>query len=446
MLFRSWWLDLFPQAHIILTTYAADLSQGFGRRVRDTLIELGGVDGKPSPDYKLAGRPRLHTTVRSDVQQVGHFQTPQGGGMSSVGIGGPITGRGADLLLVDDYCKNAKEASSPSWQQDTYEWFQSTAYTRLEPGGSVGILATRWDKSDLIGQILAHQDDFPVPWTVIEFPALAYSENDPLGRKQGEALWPERYSKERLLQIKAMIGAYFWAALYQQRPIARSDVKFDGSLIEVVDNIPMEYITRRVRSWDLAASLEKRSDYTAGKLMGMDGPARKTSTNFYLIDLVHGRWMDDKLEQVIRETAENDGAEVPIILEQEPGSSGKQYAKHIANTVLRGFNVKVQAPQSDKWLKAQPFIAATARGKVKMLRAAWNKKLMDEFNSFPSGEHDDIVDSTSQAFNELNSSKNQSATWGRNTSPSDIITGVGSSVEAAVNRHRPLTGATFGRR
>lgn len=434
----TWWLDLFPQDHVILSTYASDLSQTFGRRVRDTFIELGGVDGKPAPDHIVAGRPRLHTTVRSDVQQVGHFQTPQGGGMTSVGIGGPITGRGANILLIDDYVKNAKEAASPAHQIDTFEWFQSTAYTRLEPGGSVVILATRWDQNDLIGQILKNRHNFPVPWKVIEFPALAHpNEVDPLGRKPGEALWPTRYSRERLLQTKAILGAYFWAAMYQQRPIARTDVKFEEGSIEVIDSIPQGLSLRSLRSWDLAATLSKKADFTSGMLMSMDGPSRATKTCTYLEDLVHGKWSDNKLEEVIRETAESDGYGVPIIIEQEPGSSGKQYAQHLKNNVLGDFRVTVRAPQSDKWLKAQPFIGATSRGKVKMLRAAWNKKLLDEFKDFPSVEHDDIVDSVSQGYNELNSTKNQSVTWGRTVNTQD---GAKNSDSA------PLRGATFGRK
>jgi predicted phage terminase large subunit-like protein len=155
-----------------------------------------------------------------------------------------------------------------------------------------------------------------------------------------------------------------------------------------------------------------------------------------LEDLVLGKWSDNKLEEVIRETAENDGYGVPIIIEQEPGSSGKQYAAHLKNNILGDFRVTVRAPQSDKWLKAQPFIGAASRGKVKMLRASWNKALTDQFKDFPSVEHDDIVDSVSQGYNELNSAKNQSVTWGRPK---------GSSSNSTNSESAPLRGATFGR-
>lgn len=436
----TWWLDLFPIDHVILATYAADLSTGFGRRVRDTLIELGGVDGKPSPEHKVAGRPRLRTTVRSDVQQVGHFQTPEGGGMTSVGIGGVLTGRGANILLIDDYVKNAKEAASPTIQQDIYEWFQSTAYTRLEPGGSVVILATRWDKNDLTGMILKNQSDFQQKWRVIELPAIAYGDGtiDPIGRSPGQALWPERYPLERLMQIKAVIGKYFWEALYQQRPIKREEAKFDSDQIEIVDNVPHMSHMRLVRSWDLASSTNKKADYTAGALLGATGPARSTTTDTFVVDLVHGKWGPNDLEETLLKTAQADGYEVPIRIEQEPGSSGKLYANHLKETVLKDFNVTIAPPPSDKWLRAQPFMAATARGRIKIKRAGWNKEWLKEFNDFPSGNNDDRVDATTQGYNYLNDSKNVSVSWGRNRTESGIITssrGAGGFVR----------GATFGR-
>lgn len=434
----TWWLDLFPTDHIILATYAADLSQSFGRRVRDTIIELGGVDNNPAPEHKVAGRPRLRTTVRSDVQQVGHFQTPQGGGMTSVGIGGALTGRGANVLLIDDYVKNAKEAASHTTQKDIYEWFQSTAYTRLEPGGSVIILATRWDVNDLIGMILQNKGDFQGEWRVIELPAIAHSgEIDPIGRNPGEALWAERYPKNRLMQIKSVIGKYFWSAMYQQRPVKREDAKFDASLIELVAQTPYKSHLRWVRSWDLASSTTKKADYTVGTLMGADGPARSSRTNTFVEDVIRGRWGPGALEEKIAQVAESDGPEIPIIIEQEPGSSGKLHATYLKDTVLKGYNVAIKPPPSDKWLRAQPFMAAVGDGRLKARKASWNTAWIKELDDFPSGNNDDQVDSVSQGFNYLNDSKNVSASWGRK--PND-------------SRHtRPssggfVSGATFGRR
>lgn len=437
-----WWLDLFPEDAILLATYGADLSQSFSRRVRDTLIELGGVDDKLSPDHKLGGRPRLRTHVKSDVMQAGHFQTPQGGGMTAVGIGGSITGRGANVLFIDDYVKNAEDACSPTNQQKNFDWFVSTAYTRLEPGGSVVVLATRWDVNDLIGMLKANQHEFSGTWRVIELPALAYEgEIDPLGRAPGDPLWPARYPLKRLLQIRSMLGPYFWNAMYQQRPIQKTDVKFEDSLLTEVDVLPHHSVLRKIRSWDLAGT-QGGGDWTVGSLISQDGPPRKTTTNTFIEDVVRGQWAQSLLEDRIVETAEADGVEVPIIIEQEPGSSGKNYATYLAETVLHGYNVTVKAPTSNKWLKAQPFLAAVARGRAKMLRASWNTPLRTEFKGFPGGPNDDIVDSVSQGYNELYGKKLLSPTWGRNVEEA-------SRRIAAAAGHgggKVITGAVFGRR
>lgn len=440
-----WFLDLFPNNNIILASYGADLSQTFSRRVRDTLIELGGEDNKPSPAHVLADRPRLRTTVRSDVQAVNNFLTPQGGGMFATGINGPVTGKGADLLIIDDYIKNAQEAASPSEQENAYNWFTSTAYTRLEPGGSVVILATRWDINDLIGRLRANQSEFRGIWKVIELPAIAFNDGtpDPLGRAPGEALWPERYPREKLLQIASILGKYYWEAEYQQRPIKKDEVKFEENLVKITFEVPHLSHTRNTRSWDLAGTEEKakKGDYTVGTLISQNGPPKQTGTRTTIRDIVRGRWAQEELEDIILNTAKADGPEIPILIEQEPGSSGKNYANYLANTLLHGYKVTVKAPQSNKWLKAQPFLAAVARGSVEFSAAAWNKVALDEFRDFPSGKNDDIVDSISQGFNFLFEAKLGGAVWGRDSSKQEegsriIVPGSG----------KLITGVTFGRR
>lgn len=447
-----WALDMFPEDPIILATYGADLSKGFSRRVRDTILELGGVDNKPSPAHILAGRPRLRTTVRSDAQLVTGWLTPQGGGMAAVGVGGPITGKGAKILLVDDYIKNTDEAESKTARDSMYDWFTSTAYTRLEPGGSVIILATRWHKDDLIGRLIENQAEFKGLWKVIEIPAIAFNDGtkDLLGRAPGEALWPERYPLSRLMQIKAILGNYFWSAEYQQRPINRADAKFDSNLIEKVRVLPLMQHTRNIRSWDLAGTESKKADWTVGTLISQDGPSKSTMTNTYIRDVKRGKWAQNKLETVLRETALADGFDIPIIIEQEPGSSGKNYANHLKETVLKEFKVTVKAPQSDKWLKAQPFLAAVERGKVKIAVAGWNDDWISEFEDFPSGVWDDQVDSSSQGYNALNLSKNTTVAWGRQASRSDestdpIVTESGIILPNGIS-NRVFSGVSFGRR
>ncbi len=383
-----WMFDQNPEASIILTSYGAELATDFSRKARDIL---------QNPAVPL----KAH--VPKDVGQVGRFHTSQGGAMYAVGVGGSILGRGADLLLVDDFIKNAKEAMSQTTRQAHYEWFVSTALTRVEPGGTVIILAQRWDVDDLIGRLLI--DDPHNRWTEIRLPALA-EEGDPLGRRPGEALWPERRDEKALEQIKADMGEYFWNALFQQRPIPRGSGLVDLSLLTPVDIIPNHGRVQKVRSWDLAGT-PGDGDYTVGGRIDWD-PNRKQN---YIHDVKRGQWGAEQLEQLMRLTAMEDGPNIPIVLEQEPGSSGKNYAQYLKREVLAGYPVRIRPSTGSKFLRAQPAFAAISRGEFKMQKAKWNAQLLTEIETFPEGSNDDIVDMISLGYSELHKVGGGSVVW-----------------------------------
>jgi predicted phage terminase large subunit-like protein len=418
-----WFEEKFPWAHTILATYAADFSAGFGRRVRDAFLTN-------EDDF-------LKTRIRDDAQGVSHFITTEGGSMTSVGIGGPITGRGAHLLIVDDYIKNWAEASSPTVLESIFNWFITTAYTRLEPGGSVVILATRWVIDDLIGRLKAADKDHM--WTVIRMPAIAEA-GDLLNRKPGEALWPERYPLEVLRKIEGLLGDYMWSALYQQNPKKIGDTKADVEQIRIWENLPThQSLWRKIRSWDLAATDTKKADWSVGSLVGTDGRPGSSTATTCVMDMVRRQLTPAPLETLIRETAEADGTDVPIVLEQEPGSSGKIAAQHIATNVLRGFKVKINpSGGNNKWIRNQPYIAAVSHGRIAFIRASWNETAKKELKDFPSStQHDDTVDSVGQGFNELHQTKILTPTWGRDRDESpQVIRGTG---------RRLVKGVVFGR-
>lgn len=416
-----WFLDLFPWANVILTTYAADLSVEFGRRVRDAFLDNdNGV---------------LKTTVRDDAQKMSMFITSEGGGMRSVGIGGPITGKGAHLLLVDDYIKNWEEASSPKTLDDIFNWFITTAYTRLEPGGSCVILATRWVIDDLIGRLTeADKDNF---WTVIRLPALAEA-NDPLGRAVGEALWPKRYSEKSLNSIKKILGDFMFSALYQQAPKTITDSKADVSKIKYISQIPPGNY-RWCRSWDLAATEREigatNPDYTVGTLIGTNAVLHGPSAHTIIAHQVRGQWDPDDVEATVLRTAQMDGPSIPIIIEQEPGSSGKSWAKHLATNTLAGYTVTIKPSGGrNKWIRAQPYVAAITDGRVSFVIGDWNTTHKAELKDFPNGKKDDTVDSASLGYSHLHLSNVASPVWGR--TPSGILVPV-----ATV----PVTSVVWGR-
>lgn len=385
-----WTLDHDPDKYIILTSYGSDLATGFGRRVRDTITDREDI---------------LRVRLRRDSQRVDQFLTSGRGGMFSVGLGGPITGRGANLLLLDDFLKNAKDASSETIRNDQWDWFISTAFTRLEPGGSIIILATRWNIDDIIGRIKKRPETGK--WNIIELAGLA-EKDDLLGRAPGEALWPERYPKASLEAIKSTLGNYFWNSLYQQRPVPGGTNVAQESWFPIIDILPHRQRLIKRRYWDIAATADG-GDYTSGTLMSYD-----VETGIYYIeDIRRFQKSPAKVEESIREQAEHDGQDVKILIEQEPGASGKAYVQHIMNNVLTSFSSDGRRPTGDKFVRAQPLLAAGESGKLRLLRGSWNEGFVDEIVAFPEGEFDDQVDSTSGAYNDLIEKRPKAGSWGR---------------------------------
>lgn len=214
--FPVWFLNLFPQYNIILTSYEADYAARWGRKVRNTIQEH---------------RSSLRVRISEDSSASNRWETTAGGGMNTAGVGGPITGKGAHILIIDDPVKNREDAESRSMRERTWEWWQGTARERLEPMpqtpfGAVILIMTRWHQDDLAGRLLARRVDSKdeekthIPWHEFRLPALA-EESDPLGRVVGAPLWPEKYCLEALCNIRDEIGPYNWASEYQQRPIPR---------------------------------------------------------------------------------------------------------------------------------------------------------------------------------------------------------------------------------
>ena len=425
----TWVLEKFPQKKIILAGYGADLATGFSRRVRDTFM-----------DPTNAGL--LNTRIRRDASRVEAFLTEQGGGMYAVGLGGAITGRGAHVLLIDDYIKEIKEALSQAYRDYIWNWFVTTAFTRLEPGGSCIIIATRWHSDDLIGRILK---EFPGEWDYIELPAIA-EKNDLLGRHEGEALFPDRYNIQALEENKKVLGSIFFQALYQQKPVDETKKLTDSNWFKhkLVVSQYMRDRMRFVRVWDLAAT-EDGGDYTAGTLLGYD----PQTTEVYIFDIKREQLSSGNVEDLVRRTATEDGPEVKIVIEQEPGSAGKALVNHYKVNVLPEYEVIETFTTKNKLVRAQPFIAGAEAGLVYLVGDGdWIKPFKAEFDSFPGGSNDDQVDTAAAGYNHLTGKKIYSASWGRKKVGSSANskklqqTQIKMSLTTSVRRSR----TTFGRR
>jgi len=386
-----WILENYPEYQVILASYGADLSEGFGREVRDLI--------KDHED-------ELRIRIRRDSGRVDDFLTEGGGGMMSRGLKGSITGRGANVLLIDDYVKEVKEALSQVYRDYIWNWFTTTAYTRLEPGGTCIIIATRWHSDDLIGRILSA---YPGQWTNIVLPAIAEQE-DIIGRPPGAPLFAERYPLPVLMDRLEVLGSSFFQALYQQRPLDESRRLADGNWLKIVEIVPWTRL-RLARIWDLAAT-EEGGDFTVGALCGFDA----STDFFYILNIQRGQWKPADVEQKVLETAIKDGTHVEVVIEQEPGSAGKALVEHYNTTVLPEWKVTEYPATLKKVLRAQPLLAGAENGKVFMLQGHWNREFVLEFDTFP-GNFDDQVDTVSIGYTKLTGKKLYSATWGRSKDP-----------------------------
>jgi len=411
-----WVLENFPGKHVILCSYGADLSEDFGRRARDLVVDNAEI---------------LTTAVRKDASRVDNFKTTTGGGMVSVGLTGAITGKGADVLLIDDYVKEIKEALSQVSRDYVWNWFRTTAFPRLEPGGTCIIIATRWHSDDLIGRILK---EFPGQWTNIVLPAVA-EQGDVLGRQPGEALFPERYPLETLLGRLEVLGSSYFQALFQQRPLDESKRLADGAWLKVVEIVPMTKL-KLCRVWDLAAT-EDGGDYTVGALCGYD---RETGF-FYILNVIRKQISPQQAEDLVLRTAVSDGIQTEIFIEQEPGSAGKALVEHYDKTVLPEYHVEPIPVVTSKVLRAQPLLAGAEAGKVFLMADKWNDTYIHEFDTFP-GAYDDQVDTTGAAYTRLTGKKLYSLTWGRDrdTHRMDVVQAGKKQREAMRSGARPRTG------
>lgn len=382
-LFAAYYLIRHPERWVGLTSYAAALAFTLSHSVGEHYLAAGGK----APGARLGAE---------------HWETTAGGGLWAAGVGGPITGRGFHLGIIDDPVKNAEEAASEVTRQRHKDWYRSTFYTREEPGGAIIIIQTRWHPDDLAGWLLAEEDgEQPERWHVLSFPAIRGEQALPLpascvpirdDRLPGEALCPERYPLAKLEAIRARIGSYYWSALYQQEPRPPEGNMFQRAWLPLVDAAPVEAV--RVRYWDKAGT-EGAGDFTAGVLM-----ARTAEGIFYVENVVRGQWSAGNREKVIRQTAELDGHAVGVWLEQEGGSGGKDSAEATVRNLV-GYNARFAPVTGDKQVRAQPFAAQAEAGNVRLVRAPWNAAYIEELISFPYGRNDDQVDASSGAFNKL---------------------------------------------
>lgn len=363
-----------PTTNVIVAAYGAELASTFSREAR---------------------RLAQHSDVELDEtrQTAADWRTVQGGGMRAIGVGGGITGHGADLIVIDDPMRSREDAQSERQRDRVWDWYRNDLYTRLEPDGAIILIMTRWHTDDLAGRLLAQDAD---AWEVVNLPALA-EDDDPLGRAPGEALCPERFDEAALEGIRDEIGTWSFAALYQQHPLPDEGAMARREWFRV-GRPPDNPNVRRVRAWDLAATAQSVTasdpDYAAGTLMARYGGT------WYIEDVVRERRGPGEIQELIASVARQDGHGVPIVIEREPGSAGKILLASLGKR-LAGWRVYGPVVSGQKLTRALPFLAQAELGNVVLADANWRHAWLDEVCSFPVGGHDDQVDSASLAFAQL---------------------------------------------
>mgnify|MGYP002656025162 CR=1 FL=1 len=386
--FPAWAFGKNPDLQMIACSYSADLASRMNRDVQRIMDDESyhGIFPDSSLNEKriatVSGQPLRNSEI---FEIAGHK-----GAYRSAGVGGGITGMGADIAIIDDPVKDAKEANSQTVRDGVWDWYTTTLYTRLSPKSGVLLGMTRWHEDDLAGRLIEEMKNGGDQWRIVKFPAIA--EEDEEFRKEGEPLHPERFSLERLDSIRKAVGERVWSALYQQSPVNKDGGIFKPSQIEIIEAIPAGNI-QWIRAWDLGATVG--GDPTAGIKLG------KTQDGSLIIaDLAHGDLGADDRDKMIKNTASLDGRVVRISLPQDPGQAGKTQVLYLTR-MLQGYVVKSSPESGDKITRAEPFAAQVNVGNVKMVKGAWNRILIEEMKMFPNGKHDDTIDACSRAYAEL---------------------------------------------
>jgi len=370
-----WWMTRHPPDQIVLASYGEMFARQFGGQVRDIIME--------HTEY-------LNLLIKRDMMAADEWANTMGGRMISTGAHGQITGRGADLLIIDDPIKNDEEANSETHRENIWNWWQATSQTRLEPNAVVILIATRWHEDDLLGRI--EKDDEGIgDWTIIKIPALA-EENDVLGREPGEPLWPDRFFDDPLYEQKQRgLSPYWWSALYQQRPTPEGGGKLLRDWWNFYTTLPDD-CSQWIQSWDMALKDTATSDYTVGQVWARKG------ASLYLVDQIRGHFNLNEVANHMRRFASlYPQARAKVVEDTAMGPAIKQTLQHEMPGIVPF------KPQGSKMSRVEAAIPFLMGGNVYLpekkdgSKERWVWEFIEECAAFDKGRYDDQVDAFTQA-------------------------------------------------
>jgi predicted phage terminase large subunit-like protein len=365
-----------PKTKIIEATHTGELAVRFGRKVRD----LMGLENYREifPDVEL----------KQDSKAAGRWDTNHGGEYFAVGVGGAMTGRGADLLVIDDP-HSEQDALSELALDNAWEWYSSGPRQRLQPGGAIVVVMTRWGTKDLTARLLKAQTSHKADkWEIIEFPAIMPS---------GKPLWPGFWKLEELLAVKASLSSQKWQAQWQQQP-----TNDEGAILKrewwqrwPSEDAPLvEYI---IQSYDTAYSKKESADYSVITTWGVFVKDIDSGPNIILLDVKKGRWDFPELKRIAREEYKNWNPDNVLIEAKATGITLQQELRRVGIPVTM-YSPGGRRAGQDKISRANSIAPILESGMVWAPETEWADELIEECAAFPNGDHDDMVDSTTQAL------------------------------------------------
>jgi len=379
-LLPAWFLGKYPHKKVIQTSHTAELAVGFGRKVRNLVDMEVYTDIFPG------------VALQSDSKAAGRWATSKGGDYFAIGVGGAVTGKGADLLIIDDPHSEQEAAlaeTSPDIYDKTYEWYTSGPRQRLQPGGAIVVVMTRWSLRDLTGQVLkAEAQRGGEGWEVIEFPAILPS---------GNPLWPEFWPLEELSILKEELPNSKWMAQYQQNPTSEGAAIVKREWWQTWEEEKPPQCEFVLMAWDTAFEKGNRADYSALTTWGVfyhPDATGKLQANIILLNAFRERMEFPRLKQVAIDQYKDwkpDG----VIIEKKASGAPLIYE-------LRAMGIPVQeftpSKGNDKISRLNAVSDLFASGRVWAPGTHWAEEVIDEVAAFPAGEHDDYVDSVSLAL------------------------------------------------
>jgi predicted phage terminase large subunit-like protein len=371
-LFPAWMMGREPRLKIIQTSHTAELAQRFGRKVRN-LID--------TQDYQNVF-PGME--LSADSKAAGRWETNAGGEYFSAGVGGAITGRGADLLIIDDP-HSEQDALSATALENAWEWYSSGPRQRLQPGGAIVIVMTRWNTKDITGELIKAQGQPKADqWEIIEFPAILPSD---------KPVWPEYWQKEELESVKASISVAKWNAQWQQNPTAEEGAIIKREWWQTWEKSQMPGLMHVIQSYDTAFSKKETADYSAITTWGIFMPDEKTP-NIILLDMKKGRWDFPEMKEIAYDSYKYWEPESVVI---EAKASGMPLTQELR---MRGIPVINFTPSkgNDKLSRVNAVAPLFQSGVVWAPDEIWAEEVIEECAAFPYGEYDDLVDSMTQAL------------------------------------------------